>query len=141
MVATPPSEAQEQLPHPEVALPSRASRLARQLLGNEGVLFACNVLRHLLKWLVFVFVAELGTAGTLVVLRLFGGQSSLVGGSLVGVHTAIVLIGLVGFLISVFIEAFLHGTERVDPLMDRLELLVKRMIRIRRLWRDWTGTA
>jgi hypothetical protein len=141
MVASPSPKAQAQLPQVEAAWHSALSRLAQRVLGRDGLLFASNVLRHLLKWLVYVFLAELGTAGTLLVLSMFGGQSSLVGSTLVGVHTAIVLIGLLGFLSSVFIEALLHGTEGVDLLMDRIELLVKRMIRIRRLWRRWKGAA
>jgi hypothetical protein len=141
MVASPSPKAQEQSPQPEAAWASALSHLVQRGLGRDGFLFVGNVLRHLLKWLVYVFLAELGTAGTLLVLRLFGAQSSLVGSSLVAVHIAIVLIGLLGFLSSVLIEAVLHGTESVDPLLDRLERVVKRMIRIRRLWRRWKGAA
>lgn len=141
MVATPPPESQEQVPQTGVAVSSMAVRLARRLLGRDGALFAGNVLRHLLKWLIYIFLAELGAAGTVLVLRVFDAQSSLVGSGLVGVHAAIVFIGLLGFLSSVFIEAFLHGTEGIVPLLDRVELLVKRVIRIRRLWRQKKGAA
>ena len=141
MITSPPPKAQAQRPYLEAAQPNKLNRLALLVLGRDGFLFVGKILRHLLKWLIYVMLAELGTAGTGAVLFVFGAQSSLLGNILIFVHVAVIVVGLVGFLASVVAEAILQGTERIDTVMDRIELVVTRMIRIRLLWKRWKGAS